>query len=157
MVRGEFSVQAAASTEQWSCPSPAVCRVISHQHRMHYYLSYNGSGIFRYIFLSLTFSLLLRQMFKLKAGLYFHYEVSESIRAPGTCCHCPTPFFPCPLLGRDGDRAAHGRQAAGRSPHRGCTPGRRPRCTWQDVRCPCGSAGALSSPLQGRQVCVLPG
>lgn len=50
---------------------------------------------FRYIFFSLNFGLLFRQMFKLKAVLHFHYEISESFQAPwcATIGHTPS-FYP---------------------------------------------------------------
>ena len=45
----------------------------------------------------MIFSLLFRQMFKLRAGLYFHYEISESTQAPGMCFQAkPLPPHPLP-------------------------------------------------------------
>lgn len=57
---------------------------------------------FWFIFLSLIFSLLFRQMLKLNAGLCFHYETSESLQEPGVGFHSLSPFPPSFLLGRAG-------------------------------------------------------
>ena len=53
-------------------------------------------GELRCILPSLDFSLLFRQMFKLKPGSYFLYEISESTHIPGMCFCCPSPPLLCP-------------------------------------------------------------
>lgn len=83
---------------------------------MRYYFSYNGSGTVRYIFLGLIFSLLFRQMFMVKSGLYFHYEISESIQAPGTCFHCLSPLLPRPLIGQRRGRSCPWEAGCGKEP-----------------------------------------
>lgn len=55
---------------------------------------------FWFIFLSLIFSLLFRQMLKLNAGFCFHYETSESLQEPGTGFHNLSPFPPLFLPGQ---------------------------------------------------------
>ena len=76
---------------------------------------------FWFIFLSLIFSLLFRQMLKLNAGLCFHYETSESLQEPGVGFHSLSPFPPSFLLGRaghgmlasEGGLAGQGRRVSG--------------------------------------------
>ena len=69
-------------------------------------------GELRCILPSLDFSLLFRQIFKLKPGSYFLYEISESTHIPGMCFCCPSPPLLCPLAGCRGGqtlpREVHG-------------------------------------------------
>lgn len=97
---------------------------------------------FWFIFLSLIFSLLFRQMLKLIAGLCFHYENSESLQEPGAGFHSLSTFPPSFLLGR----AGHGMLASEGGP---AGQGRRvPGLT---------SARKLPQPLQDRRACVFLG